>query len=243
MRSCNVRYRSDNWRFVLFIFLFHSASAFSQTADYRDVFGENWNKADQYEKENRSWVKPILDKFHVPYGLAMAVVYPELIRYSSLRDKIETGLLKTLYVNMGDEYSDFSVGEYQMKPSFVEKVIKELPRSGIKIPGIRQTSDFNDLKEFRRSIVKELESPGEQLKYLVAFYWICEKKFKISNMDESQKVTFLSTAYNYGFDKNRMQIEAMSGKKYFTTKLHGGDTYSYSDISLFWFEEFSKNSN
>ena len=38
------------------------------------------------------------------------VIFPELVRYSAIRDKMEITLLKTLYRNLGEDYADFSVG-------------------------------------------------------------------------------------------------------------------------------------
>ena len=58
--------------------------------------------------------------------MAIAVVFPELIRYSALRDKIEITLLKSLYIYKGDDYADFSIGQFQMKPSFAELIHKNV---------------------------------------------------------------------------------------------------------------------
>lgn len=57
-------------------------------------------------------------------GLAMCIVAPEVSQYSRLSDSAETGMLKLLYVQRG--LSDFSVGLFQMKPSFIENLEKEV---------------------------------------------------------------------------------------------------------------------
>jgi transposase len=36
-----------------------------------------------------SWIKPALAEYGIPYHEAIAVVFPELVRYSALRDKME----------------------------------------------------------------------------------------------------------------------------------------------------------
>lgn len=223
---------------LLFIGLFRTGK--SQPENYQVVFGEDWKKAETFEKENRHWIEPILAKNHVPYKLAMAVVFPELVRYSALKDKMEVGLLKTLYVNLGNEYADFSIGIFQMKPSFAETIRDESStysgrRSGITFKNL---SSYDDIKDFRKSIVIDLEDPESQVIYLISFIQICEKKFNLSRLDEEKLLKFLATAYNFGIDKKPLEIVRMSDKKFFSTKLIAGEKYSYADVSLFWYSHF-----
>ena len=110
----------------------------SQDLNYPEIFGDDWTKALQFESENRNWMEPILVKNHISYPLAVAVVFPELVRYSALRDKMEITLLKALYINLGDNYANFSIGQFQMKPSFAEMICEQANsvlnrRSGIRL--------------------------------------------------------------------------------------------------------------
>ena len=52
-------------------------------------------------------MEPVLAKNHISYPLAVAVIFPELVRYSALRDKMEITLLKALYINLGDRLCKF----------------------------------------------------------------------------------------------------------------------------------------
>jgi hypothetical protein len=225
--------------FILIFFLL-GIQAWSQPFNYQKLFGDDWNKAVAFERENRSWMEPILVKNHISYPLAIAVIFPELIRYSALRDKMEITLLKTLYINLGDEYANFSIGQFQMKPSFAEIVRKQAPsvlgrRSGIKF---KNPSEYDDISNFRKSIVNDLEDPETQFNYLITFFKICEKNFKTNRKDDITRLKFLATAYNYGIDKSASQIEAMINKNYFNTKLFKTENYCYSDISLFWYKNY-----
>lgn len=226
---------------ILFLWL---ASATSQSIDYKTVFGPDWSKAEAYEAENRVWIEPLLKQYKISYPLAVAIIFPELVRYSALRDKMETTLLKTLYVNLGEYYANFSVGQLQMKPSFAETVRNQSSsflnnRSGIVF--INET-EFSDIKNYRKSIVTDLEDPRIQFKYLIAFIKICEKRYKTNRMDELTRVRFLATVYNYGIDKSTDQVYNMIDKKYFNIKPFKSETYSYSDISVFWYSQYlSKN--
>jgi hypothetical protein len=224
----------------LFSVLFHSG--WSQTPDYPVIFGEDWKKAEVFEKENRSWIEPLLIKNHISYPLAMSVVFPEILRYSALRDKMEVSLLKTLYVNLGEEYADFSIGVFQMKPSFAETIREESTaflgnRAGIKF---KTAASYDDIKDFRKSIIKDLEDPESQVIYLVTFIRLCEKKFDLTRFTEVSRIKFISSAYNSGIDKTMPQIMNMADKKFFSTKIIKAETYSYSEISIFWYKQFSQ---
>lgn len=226
--------------FIFLLLNFTLGSLYSQSLNYREIFGEDWIKAENFEKENRSWMEPVLTKNHISYPLAISVIFPELVRYSALRDKMEITLLKTLYINLGEYYANFSIGQFQMKPSFAELIRNQAPsflrqRSGI---SFKTSKEYDNILDFRRSVVKDLEDPKIQMNYLISFIKICEKNYRTKRKEEYSMVRFLSAAYNYGFDKNSEAIEAMIDKKYFNTKLFKTQNYSYSDVSLFWYKEF-----
>jgi hypothetical protein len=212
----------------------------SQSLNYREIFGNDWDKAGLFISQNRSLIESKCRKFQVSYPVAVAVIFPELVRYSALRDKIEITLLKTLYINLGEEYANFSIGHLQMKPSFADRIRQN--SANLKDKKInrlfKMKSDFGDILNYRTSIVSDLESLETQLNYLVAFIKICENKFDLASMDEDTRVRFLSTAYNYGFWYRSDQIEKMDGEKYFRTTILKTDNYSYSDVSLFWYHNY-----
>jgi hypothetical protein len=88
-------------------------TATSQTNDYRVIFGKDWEKALSFLRENNHWIDPVLGQNHVSYPVAVAVIFPELVRYSAIQDKIEItlyqpgrGLCKFLSRTVSDE-TDF----------------------------------------------------------------------------------------------------------------------------------------
>ncbi len=211
----------------------------AQTADYETIFGENWNKAIAFEKENRVWMMPLIQENNLSYHEAIAVIFPELIRYSALRDMMEITLLKSLYVSLGTKYSNFSIGQFQIKPSFAELVRVHSPPLTINdsIFVFSKPLDYSNLYEYRRDIVTGLENPETEIIYLIAFIKICNEKYKLSGYDDQERVKFLSTAYNYGIDNSKRQIEKMVDRRFFSTKLISDTTYSYSDISVTWYRQ------
>jgi hypothetical protein len=242
--QCNsvVRLIDKRLRIKLIILLFTGLQVIvhSQPVNYPEIFGDDWKKAELYESENRSWMEPILTRNHVSYPLAIGVIFPELVRYSSLRDKMEITLLKALYINLGNDYANFSIGQFQMKPSFAEIVREQSKsvlnrRSGI---SFKRRSEYDDIKDYRKSIVKDLEDPKTELNYLVVFMKICEKNFRTNRMDEIQGLKFLATAYNFGINKSSEEIEKMTDRKFFNTKLFKTENYSYADVSLFWYTRY-----
>lgn len=188
-------------------------------------------------------MKPLLAENNISYPLAIAIIFPELVRYSALRDKMEITLLKALYINLGDDYANFSIGQFQMKPSFAETIHSLAPSVlGWKsLKKFKPISEYDDIKNFRRSIVSDLEDPQIQFVYLITFIKICEKTFKTNRKDEIAWLKFLATAYNFGFDKSADQIEYMIDKKFFNTKLIKTENYSYAEVSHFWYTQYQED--
>lgn len=209
----------------------------AQTLDYTAIFGADWDKALSFVRENDSWIRPALEKYNISYAEAVAVVFPELVRYSALRDKMEISVLKALYCGLGDDYADFSIGVFQVKPSFAEKVRAETGSLSQRKLFIKKRSDTGTYA-FRKSIVDDLENPQRELNYIIAFLKICRKRFPVKWDNDSDRIKFLATAYNTGFWKSEEEINDMSDKKFFNTKLFKTENYSYADVSLFWYNKY-----
>lgn len=225
---------------VLFLLSGFLNQSFGQSMIYSDIFGSDWNKAINFLEENNSWIKPALEKNGILYTEAVAVVFPELVRYSALRDKMETSVLKALYCNLGNDYADFSIGVFQVKPSFAERIRTEARFNSRGRLFEKKASDTGTYA-YRKSIVDDLENPQRELNYIIAFLKICRKRFPLKWEDETRKIRFLATAYNTGFWKTPEEIRAMEGKKFFSTKLLKAETYSYADISVFWYNQYLHN--
>jgi hypothetical protein len=99
----------------------------------------------------------------------------------------------------------------------------------------------NDQREYRAAVVKDLEEPESQFLYLAAFMKICETIYNTKDMNGDHRIKFLATAYNYSFQKSLEDVNKMIDRKFFSTKLFRTDTYSYSDISLYWYTNYLNN--
>jgi hypothetical protein len=140
-----------------------------------------------------------------------ALVFPEVMRYNTLKDGIETESLRTLYVQFGEEYANFSIGLFQMKPTFaatVETKAKELlPDSTYHELQLAYT--VTTVEDVRMERVERLQDQDYQLVYLTAFVAICNQLYQHRSFaNETEKLQWYATVYNAGFDKPDSYIAA-----------------------------------
>ncbi len=133
-----------------------------------------------------------------------SIIFPEVMRYSQLKDGIETESLRTLYVQFGAEYANFSIGIFQMKPTFAQQV-------ETKAAALLPHSMYNELQlgyestseeDIRMLRVERLQDDNWQLIYLTAFILICKEQYKNKIFEnEIERLQYYATIYNAGFDK------------------------------------------
>ncbi len=146
--------------------------------------------------------------FDVDPLVAEAVVWPEMERYSRLQDMMETTANYGAYVTTGGG-PDFSIGIFQMKPSFVEAMEKAWMRSGL----ARQYElwfDTDDTATARRVRISRLQKEewqviyvGVFLRLLYATYGSYNKKGEhtqdgLETLPMEEQVRLAATAYNRG---------------------------------------------
>jgi hypothetical protein len=203
-----------------------------QKIDFREKFGKDYTDAEDFLKSN-SWINDSLVTYGVDPCIAVSVVFPEIIRFSSLRDKIETRALQTLYIQYGKYYSDFSIGHFQMKPSFAEKLEKEyLRKKGTSdMLAVKDTSDSELLRKHR---VIRLSSLQGQVRYLAMFCIVMDMELKSYSADE--KLRLISTAYNHGlsYKAEALRKAAQSGS-FYTGLIPPTEKYIYAEISWDYF--------
>ena len=140
--------------------------------------------------------------------LAESVVWPEMERYSRLQDALETAANYGTYIATGGG-PDFSIGLFQMKPSFVAAMEKAWMRSGL----ARQyelwfdTADNATARKIRISRLQKQEWQviyvGVFLRLLYATYGSYNKKGEhtqdgLETLPMEEQVRLAATAYNRG---------------------------------------------
>ncbi len=215
--------------------------------------------ANLYCEQHRAEWKQVWEEFDVPCDIAEAVIFPELIRYGLFQDIMEKGAVKSLYITKGTGGCDFSIGRFQMKPSFAEELEKRWMRSGL----ARQYNMYFDTKgseTARRIRISRLEKEEWQCIYLAIFlkmlyldYGSTDRNGEflqngIDTLPVKEQVRLAATAYNRGCGwsspgKGSLdELRAKSREKHFHTAVVPTPRtrrYVYADISLKHFREIS----
>ncbi len=140
-----------------------------------------------------------------------AVAAPEHYRYGRFRDWLETTGLEMGYVQGGKEYVDFSIGYFQMKPSFAEEMETAIAQSG------RLGALFSDLlpgegttgRRARKERLERLRDLETQWRYLCAFWLLQHERFpELARLDPEDRIAFVATAYNLGPSADLYDIHA-----------------------------------
>jgi hypothetical protein len=220
--------------YILWLLLvMSSATVFS--ANYPKVFGNDWTSAINYVKEHHDEWSREFEQFDVDPRLAVAIVFPELIRYSMWQDEIERAAVNGLYVSKGTDGANFSIGRFQMKPSFAEEIEQEWNRSSLsKEYGFVFNLQQNN--EARRSRIRRLSNMQGQCRYLAIFIRLLQQRHpQLEQLSEKEQVSFLATAYNRSFTASFQQIKKIQHERHFHTdviKTHSTCLYCYADIAF-----------
>lgn len=210
-------------------------SATAIAVNYSKVFGSNWSAAKRYVSEHHKEWQQEFDLFGVDSRVAVAIVFPELIRYSMWQDEIERIAVNGLYVSKGKNGANFSIGRFQMKPSFAEEIEQEWNRSSLsKEYGFVFNLQQNN--EARRSRIRRLSNMQGQCRYLAIFIRLLQQRHpQLEQLSEKEQVCFLATAYNRSFTASFQQIKKIQHERHFHTdviKTHSTCLYCYADIAF-----------
>lgn len=206
-------------------------------ANCREEFGSDWAAARRYVSKCHSEWKRVFDDFGVDARMAEAIVFPELLRYSMWQDEIERAAVHALYIIGGKEKANFSIGRFQMKPSFAEDLEHEWNSSSL---AKEYGFSFNllDNPGARRSRIHRLSDIIGQCRYLAIFIRLQQLRHHWLNVSSPKdRLRYLATAYNYSHTASRQAVERMQYKRKFHTdivKTRYTRLYCYADIA----EEF-----
>lgn len=228
---------------LLAVTLPHMAVALTYD-EYAAIFGENWSGAEAYLAENRAKWDSIFTRYGVDPQLAESVIFPELVRYSAFRDRIEKATMRRLYAHGGSEKGNFSIGVFQMKATFAEGLEKLWMESDLP-EKYDLTFDLSDDIYFRKRRLERLCSTEQQCVYLAMFLHIVPRQYpELKEMDDTSRVRFLATAYNYSFvapfDK---VLRESTTSRYHTDFVASEHTiyYSYADMVLAHYRTVNPN--
>jgi hypothetical protein len=214
--------------------------------NYRKFFNRHYLKAETSARALRPLLQQYARLCDEDSKQMEAVIFPELMRYNAVFDVVETGSLMGLYSRLGSDYANFSIGRFQMKPSFALAIEKFLipyrDEAWVKALAFDQVG-VNDNYEDRSARIDRLDNPEWQVKYLVAMFKCIRLKHAdaIRSLSAGKKLAFLATAYNCGWDKSTATINSFATKCYYCISPWGShNKYNFAKISLQRYNELIK---
>ena len=245
-------------KLILISFLFLTVSSFTINKNSLDVknrfkikssFDFNKDDIEYYRKEiNRAFSllkkrkkKIDLELNNAESAQILAIAFPEILRYDSYSDYLETSSNRILYVNEGKTASDFSTGYFQMKPSFLEDLENYIAKiESLKLYKWIIIQKKNEI-EARKERINRLENFQWQLRYLKVFWYAAEYKYQnIEFKTTEDKIRFFATAYNYGFTKHEKEItKYQSAKKFNPTEKPKAEKFAFADFSIDFINKYS----
>lgn len=175
----------------------------------------------------RSWIQQeaqqweTLRKAGYDPAFAKAIIYPELLRYSQFRDQLETIALQVLYIQLGPAYADFSIGPFQMKPSFVARL-----------------DELQENEPNREKRIAALTTTAGQFAYLKNFLTAMDKRYGSRRWSSTaEKLRFYAAAYNAGFHRSYEGIVKSADQAQFKLTEWSRKTYRYTDLALAFYQE------
>ncbi len=235
-------FKDTRWQLFLLPAFFVASLALAQNNFNPE--SSSYQKALTYLKDNKTIIQKNLGKNNTDIRLLISVVFPEILRYNLLQNYTESTALELLYCNYGKKYADFSVGYFQMKPSFAEKLESYLDENKFIAFQEIYTYTSQDEVDIRRERIKRLNNTDWQLKYLNAvgfIVWFRHRDLVFENKEA--ELRFLAAAYNFNFLATADEIKEWSTKKAFPHGIHykGKEKqYNYADIAIDFFSGKSK---
>ncbi len=211
--------------------------------DYRAALGPAYEKALDHAFAHATAWREELGKYGADIEALIPVIFPELVRYSLFRDELETAGLAGLYVPGGAGAADFSIGRFQMKPSFAERVEEGLAAEDPVPSAFASLAAFaggQDGTHGRAMRIDRLRDERWQLCYLAAFAHLVETRLPLGGLDTADKVVFLAAAYNRGFWLPREEIERSKTWRLFPARLpvFGQGPFGYADVAVDFYERY-----
>ncbi len=230
--------------FVTGIALLGSAFLFAKKQYSNEDFGSSFGSKATTARTKMAAMQPLFETCSAicksdPVFM-QSLVFPEVMRYNALKDGIEAESLRTLYVQFGKEYSNFSIGIFQMKPSFAEEVEEKVKTmlSSSANKELQLQYNSSDAQQIRMQRVERLQDEQWQLVYLTAFICICNEIYKDSHFsDDLEKVQWYATVYNAGFNRTDAYISRkIKEENFYLQQQMPGKKFRYAAVAGWYFQ-------
>jgi hypothetical protein len=217
---------------ILLLLLLCQGLGLQAQQSFRQQHAAAYQQALAYLEANKALIRQELPAKQA--AAILAIGFPEMVRHHLFKDFIETKILEALYIRYGSTYADFSIGIFQMKPSFIE-ALEDLVRSHKLAQKHPIFPLAQEAEAQRQERLARLQDFGWQLRYLHAFYEVAQKHFG------QKEMAFLASAYNLGLHASVAEVQAWQQVAAFPEgRGKGRIAFVYAQISLEFYEEFGK---
>lgn len=223
---------------VVVWFLLPLCSA-AQESDYCRIYDAECRQTLVFWQTHEAEFEAAAERAGVPAEFMFAIVAPEISQYGRLADKAQTYALKTLYVQRGRESADFSIGLFQMKPSFVEELERYVLDTPALLAAFAEVPISGDTERKIRVLrIERLERQDWQMTYLALFCRVVRHRFGDEGFgSEQERLRFYANAYNAGFMLDGERLRQSSGA-YFPHLARR--KFRYADVSLWFFRKIGQ---
>ncbi len=214
--------------------------------NYRRIFDDSYTSAERYAEGIRPQLIQIARQYGEDWRLIESIVFPELMRYHKVYDAVETSSLISLYTTLGIRYADFSIGRFQMKPSFaysVEQFLWEGNYAQLATQLGFKSDDTTDNASNRYQRISRLESTNWQIRYVIGMVQCMRSRHKayLKKAGNTHVLSFIASGYNSGWYRSAAHIQDYSKKAmYSLSKWPSKKKYCFADIALFRYRELQQ---
>jgi len=167
---------------------------------------------------------------------------PEIANHNALGEAAQARASEVFYIQLGEGYADFSLGVFQMKPSFIEGLEKEVA-SDSTLKKFRKILSFpqSTPSECRRERLRRINDPVWRMTYLCCFCKVLESKHpNLAFESQESKLKFYAAAYNLGFHRSEADIRKWMVKPFFPNRGAKRDL-AYADVANEFYQILKQN--
>lgn len=196
------------------------------------------------DRTSQFLVDKVLTSFDTASVFAVSIAAPEVIRYHELSNLMEVQALRLMYAELGSREVDFSVGYFQMKPSFIEELEERLSKDATLSTKYQELIQFSttELSKIRQERIDRILDRAFSQLYLKAFVDIMyqEHESLLNCLQKKEQLQFLATAYNMGFGFNTQSILNYQYKQHFPYgSSFKGEQYAFGKLSVKIFDHLN----
>lgn len=224
------------------LFCLLSFALCAQSLDCPRLFGARFVAAKHFYLQHKTQIQAACRQKNVSEKMLVSMMFPELMRYSPTRDAAETMANRLLYVNFGGGYGNFSIGCFQMKPSFIEHLeqkVRECQWAEFQFLAYYESTDS---VEIRKKRVERLSNLHWQLQYALFFVQYVDAFWIDGVPSQMSDICYFANLYNIGLQRSNKQIHAFLKAKNYPNpnQTFRPDYYNYGLVSEAIYAHFDR---